>query len=190
LLRPAVLDKRRKFRRKISLQVQKILHTPIDIPPKMCRMICIPATDSFWRTKIMVKFTDGELEVMRILWEHGEMKPAEIQEVFPRSIKNAALRSFLTILVEKGHVTRRAKGKAFYYRAKTPQESTFRSMLGDLVDTFCGGSSEALLCHLLAEEKLSEKELLELRRMAQEERGESRSSGTSTNSKKGGKSKS
>ena len=132
----------------------------------------------------MVKFTDGELEVMRVLWEHGEMKPAEIQEIFPRSIKNAALRSYLTILVEKGHVTRRAKGKAFYYRAKTPQESTFRSMLGDLVDTFCGGSSEALLCHLLAEEKLSEKELLELRRMAQEEREETDSFGTSKRTKK------
>lgn len=135
----------------------------------------------------MVKFTDGELEVMRVLWEHGEMKPAEIQKIFPRSIKNAALRSYLTILVEKGHVTRRAKGKAFYYRARTPQESTFRSMLGDLVDTFCGGSSEALLCHLLAEEKLSEKELLELRRMAREEReepGKADSSDTSTKPKK------
>ena len=117
----------------------------------------------------MVKFTDGELEVMRVLWEHGEMKPAEIQEVFPRSIKNAALRSYLTILVEKGHVSRRAKGKAFYYRAKTPQESTFRSMLGDLVDTFCGGSTEALLCELLAKEKLSENELLELQRLARQQ---------------------
>ena len=121
----------------------------------------------------MSKFTDGELEVMQILWEHGEMKPSEIQECFPRSIKNAALRSYLTILVEKGHLTRRGKGKAYYYRAKTKRESTFRSMLGDLVNTFCGGSREALLCHLLAKEKLSPEELLELQRIA---RGESDSS--------------
>ena len=117
----------------------------------------------------MSKFTEGEMEVMQVLWEHGELKPAEIQKYFPRPIKNAALRSFLTILVEKGHLTRRSKGKAYYYRAKTKRESTFRSMLGDLVDTFCGGSSEALLCHLLAKEKLSPEELLELQRVAQED---------------------
>ena len=132
----------------------------------------------------MAQFTDGEMEVMRILWEHGELKPAEIQELFPRTIKNAALRSYLTILVEKGHLSRRGKGKAFYYRAKTRRESTFRSMLGDLVDTFCDGSSEALLCHLLAKEKLSPQELLELQRMARQESDPSGSSGSSINTKK------
>ena len=70
--------------------------------------------------------------------------------------------------MEKGHLLRRAKGKAFFYRPKTKRESTFRSMLGDLVDTFFGGSSEALLCHLLAKEKLSAEELLELQRIAQQ----------------------
>ncbi|MEN6556560.1 MAG: BlaI/MecI/CopY family transcriptional regulator, partial [Thermoguttaceae bacterium] len=64
-------------------------------------------------------------------------------------------------------LTRRNKGKAFYYRPKTKRESTFRSMLSELVNTFCGGSSEALLCHLLAGEKLSPEELLELQQVAQ-----------------------
>ena len=113
-----------------------------------------------------MQFTAGEMEVMKILWEHGELKPAEIQELFPRPIKNAAVRSYLRILVEKGHITRRAKGKAFFYRPKTKRESTFRSMLGDLINSFCGGSSEALLCELLAREDLSPEELLDLQRLA------------------------
>jgi predicted transcriptional regulator len=75
-------------------------------------------------------------------------------------------------LVEKGHLARRSKGKAFYYRPKTKRESTFRTMLGELVNTFCGGSSEALLCHLLAKEKLSSEELLKLQRMVQEQNTE------------------
>ena len=115
----------------------------------------------------MVRFTAREIEVMQVLWEHGEMKPAEIQKHFPSPIRNAALRSLLMTLLEKGHITRRGKGKAFHYRAKTKRESTFHSMLGDLVDLFCDGSSEALLCHLLAKEKLSPEELLELQRFAQ-----------------------
>jgi BlaI family penicillinase repressor len=129
----------------------------------------------------MSPLTPGEFEVMRILWEHGELKPAEIQKYCSRPIKNAALRSYLTILVDKGHLTRRAIGKAFYYRPKTKRESVFRSMLRDLIDTFCGGSSEALLCHLVAKEKLSPEELIELQRLAQ-------SKSTPGNSSKGKKS--
>jgi BlaI family transcriptional regulator, penicillinase repressor len=117
----------------------------------------------------MARFTAGELEVMRILWEHGEMKPSEIERCFPRPIKNAALRSYLSILHEKGHLVRRRGGNAFYYRPKTKRESTFRSMLRELVNTFCGGSMESLLCQLLAKEKLSPDELLELQRMAKEQ---------------------
>ena len=117
----------------------------------------------------MARFTPGEMEVMRILWEHGELKPSEIQGRFSRPIKNAALRSYLSILHAKGHVTRRRRGNAFYYRPKTKRDSTFRSMLGELVNTFCDGSIEALLCRLLAKEKLSQEELLDLQRMAQEQ---------------------
>ena len=119
----------------------------------------------------MPTFTAGEMDVMRILWQHGELKPAEIQKHFPHSIKNAALRSYLTILVEKGHLTRRSRGKAFYYRPKTLRESTFRTMLRDLLDIFCDGSSEALLCHLLAKEELSPEELLDLQRTARHQVG-------------------
>lgn len=55
----------------------------------------------------MSRFTEGELKVMRILWQHGELKPADIQAKHADDIKNPALRSYLTILLEKGHVTRR-----------------------------------------------------------------------------------
>ena len=48
----------------------------------------------------------NELEAMRILWEHGMMKPAEIQEEFSWPIENATLRSVHAGLIEKGHVRR------------------------------------------------------------------------------------
>jgi BlaI family transcriptional regulator, penicillinase repressor len=113
--------------------------------------------------------TRGELDVIRILWDHGELKPAEIQNRFPRPIKNAALRSYLSILVEKGHVTRRAVGKAYFYKAKTKRESAFLRTVKDLVDGYCEGSPEALLMALIKSEQLSETELLRLKRMAEED---------------------
>ncbi len=115
----------------------------------------------------MPKFTPGEMKVMRLLWEHGELKPVELQERFPEPIKNPALRSYLTTLVDKGHVTRRLVGKAYYYKAVTRPRSAFRTMLGELVDTYCGGSVRDLVMNLIKSEKLSEQELLELKRLAE-----------------------
>ena len=115
----------------------------------------------------MPRFTKGELEVMRILWEHGELKPAEIEGRFPWKIKNSSLRSYLAILLEKGHLSRRRVGKAYYYRAKTRRESAFRSMVRDVTRVCCDGSVEVLLCQLIRSEKLSEEDLLELKRLSE-----------------------
>jgi predicted transcriptional regulator len=115
----------------------------------------------------MPTFTSGELAVMRLLWEHGEMKPAEIQRRFPWEIKNPALRSHLTILLGKGHVTRRKVGKAYFYRAATRRQHAFRSTLRELVDNYCGGSLRAFVLNLIQTEKLTRTELLEIERLAQ-----------------------
>jgi BlaI family transcriptional regulator, penicillinase repressor len=116
----------------------------------------------------MTRLTPGELEIMRILWEHGELKPAEILSRFPRRIANPSLRSYLAILLDKGDVARRRIGKAYYYRAKTRRESTFRTMLRDLTRACCNGSVENLLCQLIRSQKLSEADLLELKRLSEE----------------------
>lgn len=114
----------------------------------------------------MARLTRGELKVMRLLWEHGEMKPAELQARHPEPIKNSALRSHLATLLEKGHVTRRQVGKAYFYRPTMRKRSAFRTMLGELVDAYCGGSVENLVMNIIRSEKLSEDDLIALRRLA------------------------
>jgi predicted transcriptional regulator len=116
----------------------------------------------------MSRFTPGELKVMRLLWEHGELKPRELQDQFAEPIKNPALRSYLTTLLEKGHVTRRRVGKAYYYKAVTRSRSAFRTMLGELVEAYCGGSVQALVMNLIKSERLSAEDLIELKRLADE----------------------
>ena len=117
----------------------------------------------------MPTFTPGELKVMRLLWEHGEMKPADLEDRFPEPIKNPALRFYLTTLLEKGHVTRRKLGKAFYYKPATRPRSAFRSVLGELVDTYCGGSIQTLVLNIIKSEKLSEGDLIALKRLADQD---------------------
>jgi predicted transcriptional regulator len=114
----------------------------------------------------MPRFTPGELKVMKLLWEHGELKPSELQNRFAEPIKNPALRSYLTTLLEKGHVCRRRVGRAYYYKAVTRSRSVFRTMLGELVDTYCGGSIQALVMNIIKAEQFSEDELLKLKQLA------------------------
>lgn len=114
----------------------------------------------------MPRFTPGELAVMQILWEHGELKPSDIQEHYPEPIKNPAVRSYLGILLEKGHVSRRKVGKAYFYRATTRRKTAFRSTIREVADAYCDGSARNLILNLIRSEKLSKAELLELKRLA------------------------
>ncbi len=114
----------------------------------------------------MAQFTLGELEIMQILWKHGALKPGAVQELHPRSIKNAAVRAALRVLVEKGHVTRTKNGKAYFYEAKTPQQNAMHKMVQKVKNAFCGGSSAALIAHLMETEKLSEQDIKELQIIA------------------------
>jgi predicted transcriptional regulator len=112
-------------------------------------------------------FTPAELEVMAVLWEHGELKPAQLQERFPREIKNPALRSILSILCEKGHVVRRLEGKAYFYSAKTKQQRALKERLHELIETYCNGSVRSLLMHLSETEKLSKADVVALKKIAE-----------------------
>jgi len=116
----------------------------------------------------MDNFTPGELEIMQVLWQADEpLKPAEIEERFPRAIGNAALRSSLLILLDKGHVARRREGRAYLYSAKTRPQPELRRMTRKLADLFAGGSTMALIAHMVKAEKLSPEDIDALRRVAE-----------------------
>jgi BlaI family penicillinase repressor len=116
----------------------------------------------------MARLTEGEMEVMQVLWEHGSLKPAEIQERFPRPISNMALRSGLRVLMEKGHVKRRKDGRAYYYQAKTAREQAMKKTMRRMADVFAGGSPFALIAQIVKSEKLSEEHIQELQKIASE----------------------
>jgi predicted transcriptional regulator len=129
----------------------------------------------------MASFTSTELEVMKILWEHGELKPSEIQDRYPRPIKNAALRFQLKVLLDKGHVRRRKIGKAYYYKAATARRGAFRRMAQRMAQVYCRGSAAGLIAELIKTEKLTKDEIRELQRVAEGKRS------AKTAAKKGGK---
>jgi BlaI family transcriptional regulator, penicillinase repressor len=116
----------------------------------------------------MKSFTPGELEIMEVLWQHGSLKPAEILEHLDRPLTNPALRSVLRVLMEKGHLTRQKKGKAFYYRTKRNAPTAFKKMTNRMADIFCGGSSLELIAQLIKTEELSAEDVKQLQELAKE----------------------
>lgn len=91
----------------------------------------------------------NELEALRILWEKGELKPAEIQSHFSWPIENATLRSVLAGLVRSKHIARRLQGKAFFYTACVPKSTLLQTMTQTLARIFAGGSPRDLVVQLM-----------------------------------------
>ena len=108
----------------------------------------------------------NELEALRILWECGELKPAEIQARFGWPIENATLRSVLANLVAKRGVTRRLQGKAFYYAAAIPKATLLATTLQTLARVFAGGSRQELVVQLMETSDLKPADLKLIRQTA------------------------
>ena len=114
----------------------------------------------------MTSLNQNEMEALRILWERGELKPAEIQAHFSWPIENATLRSVLVNLVEKNHLARRLQGKAFFYAARVPKATLLQSTLHTLARVFAGGSHPGLVVQLIETSDIKPEDLQLIRQTA------------------------
>ena len=117
----------------------------------------------------MTSLNQNELEALRILWERGELKPAEIQAHFSWPIENATLRSVLVNLVEKQHITRSLQGKAFFYAARVPKATLLQTMMQTLARVFAGGSHQELVVQLMETSDIKAADLKLIREAAANE---------------------
>ena len=108
-------------------------------------------------------FTDKELEIMRVVWERGEVSAKEIQEALPGERHYNSILTIIRVLERKGHLTHRAEGKAHIYRAKAKQEKAQRHVLRHLIEQVFGGSAAAMVLHLVETGDLSAEDLQEVR---------------------------
>lgn len=105
-----------------------------------------------------------EREIMDLIYAHGHATATEILSALPDPPSNSAVRTFLRILEEKGHVTHREEAGKYIYVPTTPRDQAARSALQRVLATFFGGSLEqAVLAHLTdPSTKLSPEELKRL----------------------------
>jgi predicted transcriptional regulator len=125
-----------------------------------------------------VVFTERELDLMAVLWEHGPSTVAEIRARLSDSLSHNTVATILTILEDKGHVAHSEEGRAFRYRPLVDRAAAGQSAFKRLVDTVFAGSPEALLTHFVRDRRLNTDELRRVRAILDEriERGDAKPS--------------
>lgn len=121
-----------------------------------------------------ISFTDRELDVMAVLWEHGSGTVAEVRKALGDPLAYTTVLTVLRTLEEKGHVAHVEEGKAHRYRPLVARKSAGRSALARVVDKLFSGSPELLLTQLVSDRRLGAAEVRRLRRVLDERLGEER----------------
>jgi len=117
------------------------------------------------KKRLLPKPTEGELELLRVLWERGEATVRELYEDVneTRPQGYTTVLKLLQIMTEKGLVTRKAAGRAHIYEAASSQQETTDQILKDVSQRLFAGSAAQLAMHALAMEPASAEELQEIR---------------------------
>jgi BlaI family transcriptional regulator, penicillinase repressor len=91
-----------------------------------------------------------ELECLKALWGMGEGTVRDVREILVGN-RNLAYTTVMTVLdrlEKRGGVSRRKHGRSFIYVPKVSQDAVRGYAVKELIDTFFGGSEEALRSYL------------------------------------------
>lgn len=119
--------------------------------------------------------TDLELDILKVLWEHGPMRVREVRDALAdvRGLAYTTVMTVMGIMTKKGYVKRKKSGNHYVYRAVILEKSTQNNMLRDFVDRVFAGSSTAAMLHLLENSDLDEKERARIRALIEEKERQS-----------------
>jgi BlaI family transcriptional regulator, penicillinase repressor len=111
--------------------------------------------------------TDGELEILRVLWEREAATLGDVCEVLrrERDVATTTVATMLGVMLEKGLVRRKKAARGYQWSAAVSRNAAAKGMVGKLVNTVFDGSASLLVSHLVEGGKLSKDELAELRRL-------------------------
>jgi BlaI family transcriptional regulator, penicillinase repressor len=116
-----------------------------------------------------------QLKIMQILWSRGRATAREITETLNESepIAHSTVQTLLRTLKDKGSIDHEVEGRTFVFIPTAQEDKYKRNAAGDLLHRVFGGDMPSLVAHLLKNEKVSRKELDEIRQLI-DERGNKR----------------
>ena len=117
--------------------------------------------------------TEVELQILRILWEHGPSTAREIHNALSgdRETNYSTTVKMLSVMLDKKLVKRDETIRPQVYRTAVTQGRTQERMLKDLIQKAYEGSVGSLVMQALSSQKSSPDELAEIRRLLNELEG-------------------
>lgn len=114
-----------------------------------------------------IKPTDGELEILAVLWQKGIASVRDVHEVLAKTkeVGYTTTLKLMQIMNEKGLVRRDQSAKTHFYQAAITKEKTQKQLVGKMIDNLFGGSSAQLVIQALGNYKANDEELKEIEQL-------------------------
>jgi len=109
-----------------------------------------------------------ELEILKVIWEHGPGTVREINARLRQTGRRWAYTTVLTLLQRlqaKGYVASDKTGLAYVFRAVVSRDRLLRQRLKDLANQLCEGTPAPLVLALVQDQRFSEEEIEQFRKL-------------------------
>src|SRR5690606_34699314 len=95
--------------------------------------------------------TDGELEILRVLWDAGPISLSGLCEHLrrDREVAVTTVATMLRVMSDKGLVKRTGSGRGAEWQATVSRQKTERGIVRSLVDRVFDGAADRLVAHLV-----------------------------------------
>jgi predicted transcriptional regulator len=113
--------------------------------------------------------TDGELEILKILWEIGPagLGPIHLALQERKEVAITTVATMLKMMQSKGLVRREEGPRGYAYSAGISRKAAVSGLIGKLVEHIFDGSARRLVAHLIEDGQLDPREREEILNMLQ-----------------------
>src|SRR2546421_12499004 len=118
---------------------------------------------------------ENELDLLKMLWEHGPGTVREINAFSRRKGRRWAYTTVLTMLQRlqtKGFVTSDKSGVAHVFRPAVTRDRLLRQRLKDLANQLCEGTATPLLLALVEGQRFTTEEISQFRQLLDQLEGQ------------------
>jgi predicted transcriptional regulator len=113
---------------------------------------------------------EQEVAVLRYIAEHAPVPARDVIEKFAeeQGLARTTVLTKIERLRKKGYLTRRRRQGVYYYSPRLPQAEVMQGLMRQFVEKTLGGSVSPVVAYLAGIEEISDKDLSDLQRLAQE----------------------
>lgn len=117
-----------------------------------------------------MQISDAESVVMQALWRESPLAAEDVVAVVAadQGWQEATVKTLLNRLLKKGAISAEREGRRYLYAPVLKREDWLRQESQGLLDRLFGGRVAPLVAHFSEQQKLSKKDVAELRRLLEE----------------------